>query len=205
VIAAVGVDWALPLLWKLRRERVKRTAPGPPLRIPTLGIRGPLRAFLALGFLLFTMRGALWVLTHHQWCYRIKQPHSYLTPAVRGLFDHLSREGGPAQVALGGSITGGWTAVLTDTRAYWGHWHMTLNEPEKHALRDWFFTRPGDGERKARWLREAGIDWVILWPVEWQDKQKRKLPPELIRTSVAGVPGLHPVYVTPEITLLRVL
>lgn len=144
-------------------------------------------------FVVFASTGVVGMIQRQSNYYAPRGPDFYLSPAVQGLFQYLEQHGDRSQLTLGGSYTGGWAPTLADTRAYHGHWHMTLNEPQKRAERDWFFTSGVDPVRKAAWLRENGINWVICYPWEWP-----RLP-----LALDTVPGLQRVYVTPEIWLYR--
>lgn len=144
-------------------------------------------------FLVLTAPSALGMLQRQSHQYALRSPGFYLSPQVQELFRYLDRNGDRSQLTMGGAYTGGWAPVLADTRAYHGHWHMTLNEGQKRAQRDWFFLENVDPLRKEAWLRENGIDWVIYYPWEWQ-----RTPAPL-----DTVPGLRRVYETPEIRLYR--
>jgi hypothetical protein len=122
-----------------------------------------------------------------------RSPGFYLSPNVQGLFRYLDQNGDRSQLTLGGEYTGAWAPVLADTHSFHGHWHMTLHEPEKRAQRDWFYRENVDPLRKAAWLRENGIEWVIDYPWEWRGAQ----------VPLDTVPGLRRVYETPEIWLYR--
>ena len=148
---------------------------------------------LGASFLVVTSTGVLGMIQRQTNSYAKPSPGFYLSPAVQDLFVYLDQNGDRSQLTLGGSHTGEWAPVLADTRVFHGHWHMTLQEPQKRAERDWFFTTSADPMRKAAWLRENGITWIICFPWEWG---KNLVLPD-------GVPGMRRVYVTPEIWLYR--
>jgi hypothetical protein len=144
-------------------------------------------------FLVVASTGVMGMLQRQTRDYAARQPDFYLSRNVQGLFRYLDQHGDRSQLTLGGAYTGGWAPVLADTRVYHGHWHMTLQEPQKRTERDWFFKTNDDPLRKAAWLRENGISWVICYPWEWPGAP----------TSLDTVPGLQPVYMTPDIWLYR--
>lgn len=191
LLAAVAVDW-LPRLF---RGRVRKRRHNPWLR----GRQAAAWA-LSAGFLGFTVAGGLWVYGEHRRLLGWKLPMHFQPPEVRALYARMRPETAYTDVTLGGTFTGGWTPVLTRSRVYWGHWHMTLREPLKSAQRDWFFTTPGEEQAKAAWLRRQGVDWVIYWPWEWSDAGRWPAGPQ----DPAGVPGLEPVFQHPSIRLYRV-
>lgn len=144
-------------------------------------------------FLVLTAPSVIGMLQRQVQHYAARGPDFYLSPAVQGLFRYLDQNGDRSQLTLGGEYTGAWAPVLADTRSYHGHWHMTLHESEKRAQRDWFYRESVDPLRKATWLRENGIEWVIDYPWEWRGTQ----------APLDTVPGLRRVYETPEIWLYR--
>ncbi|HTE17557.1 MAG TPA: hypothetical protein VK689_04145 [Armatimonadota bacterium] len=158
-----------------------------------------LRAAVAGTFFLLAATGAWAMLERHSEYYTQAQrnprrrPAVYMRTDVQGLFEHLASEGDATQLTLGGGYTGGWAPVLADARVFHGHWHMTLNEPAKRAEVVWFFLQPDDPVRKAAWLRDRGVTWVIRYPWEWDNNA----------VPLDQVPGLYPAYITPEIQLYR--
>ena len=191
ILAAVGVDW-LPRLARARRWK-SRANPGNRFRH---------WAALSVGaaYFLLALTGGLWIWEHHRSLIALRSPHHYQPEEVRGLYRRLAREASPGEVSLGGTFTGGWTPVLSPARSYWGHWHMTLNEPLKQAERDWFFVTPGHDAEKAAWLRKQGIRWVIYWPWEWSDRGRWPDGPR----DPAAIPGVVPVFVSGEARLYHV-
>jgi len=148
---------------------------------------------IGAGFLMISSTGVLGMIQRQTKGYAVRGPGFYLSPAVQDLFRYLDQYGDRSQLTLGGAHTGEWAPVLADTRVFHGHWHMTLNEPQKRAERDWFFKTNADPLRKSSWLRENGINWVVCFPWEWGNSL----------VSPDTVPGLRRVYSTPEIWLYR--
>lgn len=185
VLAAVGVTWT-PRLFRRRG-----------------GGRGRERAWaaaiLGAGFVGFGCQGGDWIRREQLRLFSWKLPIHFQPPEVVEAFRRLDSEAFPSDVALGGTFTGGWAPALSPARSYWGHWHMTLEEHRKKAERDWFFCSPGEEAKKARFLRDRGIRWVLYWPWEWSDRTRW---PGGAR-SPGSIPGLRPVYESPEIVLYR--
>lgn len=126
--------------------------------------------------------------------YARREPDFYLSPSVIAMYQRLA--GVPRRreaLTLGGPYTGSWAPVLSGARVYWGHWHMTLDEPRKRAEQERFFTGRDSPSRKSAWLKENDVSWVIWHPMEWGQAG----------VSPANVPGLAPEYSSPEISLYR--
>lgn len=190
LLAAVGSAW-LPRM--LRWRPLERRASFRP-RIRAIGSLVASLAMLAVGLL-----GGEWVYRNQNGLFDWRPPYHFQPPQVVAAFGELERSAAEGEVALGGTFTGGWCPVLSSARTYWGHWHMTLNQPRKLQERDWFFCAPGQEGQKAEWLRQQGIRWVVLWPWEWSDRTRWPNG----AATLDGVPGLKPVYRMPEITLFR--
>lgn len=177
LLAAAGIE-------DLARRAFGRLSPSS----QTAGVLG-----VGAAYLVITGTGAVGIIQMEMSSYAARGPGFYLSPAVQGLFRYLDQHGDHSQLTLGGPYTGGWAPGLADTPVFHGHWQMTLHEPQKRAERDWFFHTSTDSVRKAAWLRENGIKWVICYPWEWKGQLT---PPD-------GVPNLQRVYQTPEIWLYR--
>jgi len=185
VLTVVGLDWSAALL-RRRPRRAGRSA-GPALRRLARGA-------VAAGFFLVAARGGWWLVQRQRNFYATGAWYYYLDPAIQRVFAHLQSAGDDAQLSLAGPFTGGWAPVLADTRSYHGHWHMTLRADEKGRERDWFFLAPGEEPRKAAWLRERGITWIVQYAPEWQ----RPL------ADLGAVPGLRLIAAEPGARLYRV-
>ena len=106
----------------------------------------------------------------------------------------LEKLGDDSQVTLGGPYTAGWAPTLArHPFTYYGHWHMTLQEPQKRVARDWFFIANATPQQRAAWLNEQAITWVIWAPWEWP----------LPAADLRQVPGLEPVFAGGDIVLYR--
>jgi hypothetical protein len=184
LLATVGIDW---LARWLAQDQEAGASPG----------RRALAIGLCVGYLLVTATGAWGILQRHLQAYAMRNPDPYVEAGMRGLFRTLEQQGDTSQVALGGEYTGGWTPVLGGTRVFQGHWHMTLDGQRKIGERNWFFTSDALPEERAAWLRLRGIDWVIWYPREWT------LNGQVYSVPLDGVPGLEPVYTSPEGRLYR--
>jgi hypothetical protein len=145
------------------------------------------------GCLGVTAIGAGAMLYRHWAAYHPPTPAYFHTRDTQHAFDRLEKLGDDSQVTLGGPYTAGWAPTLADTRTYYGHWHMTLQEPQKRAARDWFFTANATPEQRADWLNEQAITWVIWAPWEWP----------LPAADLRHVPGLEPVFAGGDIVLYR--
>lgn len=192
LLATVGVDLAgrgLGALVRRRRNSEDRSGRNVRNRRWSEWIAGGVGG----GYLLLTATGTAAMLGRHGAFYARRGPDYYHSTSMQGVFFTLAREGHDGQVTLGGSWTGGWAPVLADTRVYHGHWHMTLDQPHKRAERNWFFTARVSPLDRARWLRERGITWIIRCPWEWNGWA----------VPLDDVPGLRPVYMSPEVTLYR--
>jgi hypothetical protein len=154
--------------------------------------RGAVAGAICWGYLGFTAIGAGAILYRHWDAYHPPTPAYFLSPDTQRAFDHLERIGDNSHVTLGGPYTAGWAPTLADTRTYYGHWHMTLQEAQKRARRDWFFTANATAPQRAAWLAEEQITWVIWAPWEWQTA-----------VNLDGVPGLERAFSGHDIVLYR--
>lgn len=186
LLCAVGLDYAARWV-ALRPPRCQRGAASR-ARLRRIAARAAVAGYVAL-----LASGGWGILQRHLAVYAARLPDHYLSPAVQALYRELEREGNRSQVTLAGPYTASWAPVLADTRLYHGHWHLTLHAPRKRAERDAFFTMPGPPELRADWLRRNGITWIIAYPIEWYGAM----------VPLDDLPGLRPVFVSPEIRLYR--
>lgn len=175
VLAVAGLD--------VLGRRLARRLRGPARRLAPAAVLG--------GFLAFTATGAWGMAERQTRPYLARRPDFYLSPSVQQAFAAVDRLAAPGDVLLGGAYTGGWAPTWTGTRAFVGHWHMTLDGARKAAERNWFFTAFDDPRRKGAWLRERGITWVVWYPWEWG----------LYSLPLEGVAGLRRVLSTPDLVL----
>ena len=157
------------------------------------GTRERSAVLLASGYVLLLAPGAAGVVSQQSAWYARGGRDFYLEPDLQELFRRLERENRDGQLTLGGEYTGGWAPVLAGARVYHGHWHMTLDEPQKRAEMTHFFTASQSGKARAKWLRRNGVTWVIRCPWEWNEEA----------VSLGDVPGLQRVFDTPEGELYR--
>ena len=186
MLAAVGVDRAAR-----RSVRLLAGAGFPPT---IAGVpRGAATAALCWGYLGFTTFGAAAILYRHWDAYAPPSPAFFQSRDAQRAFDQLEQLSDGSHITLGGLHTAGWAPTLADTRTYHGHWHMTLEEPQKRARRDWFFTGNATPEQRAAWLAEQTITWVIWAPWEWP----------VGAVDPGDVPGLERVFAGQDIVLYR--
>lgn len=195
LLAAVGVEHVgRATLKAIRRTRRAHDARWMLPRFPQHVVR-PLvvKRAICFGYLGVTSIGAVAILHRHWSQYAPRTSDYYQTPGTQALYEQLDNAGHHEQVTLGGPITAGWAPALADTRTYHGHWHLTINEPEKRAARDWFFRAAATPDQRASWLAAHRITWVIWCPWEWNSPI----------VPLDDVPGLQRVFVRREIILYR--
>lgn len=182
VLAVAGIEAAA-------REAARRSGRGTGARRAQL--------FTAVGgtFFLVSATGVAGIVQRHLEPYARRLPDHYLSPGIQRAFRYLHQQTDWSGAAVAGTYTGNWAPTWADTRVFHGHWHMTLQAPQKERERDWFFTAPQvPPSMRAWWLQARGIDWVIWYPWEWRG----------YAVPLDGVPGLERVLTEPDVVLYRV-
>ena len=115
----------------------------------------------------------------------------YLTDADIRAMDELDEVAKEHDVVLSSENVGVFVPVYSDSRPYLAHWAQTLEYLERREQVAWFFQTTTSDERRAAFLSEHGIDFVILGPAEAAQSQSNSPVALHLEPVVSGTTTLY--------------